>query len=57
MIFIGERGVWGFRRLSGLARGAVGIGEVLLENLGVPNRIEVGVSLSLLGGQPFLVQY
>lgn len=39
---------------SGLAGSSVGIGEVLLEDLGVANGVEVGVSLSLLGRQPLL---
>lgn len=32
----------------------LGLGEVLLEHLWVPHRVEVGVTLGLLCGQPFL---
>jgi hypothetical protein len=39
---------------SGLVGGTVSSCEVLLEDLGVADRVEVGVSLGLLGGQTFL---
>lgn len=38
----------------GLARGAVRAGQVLLEDFGIADGVEVGVALGFLGGQTFL---
>lgn len=48
----------GEQRLEVLSRfvsSAVSSCEMLLEDLGVANRVKVGVGLSLLGGQTFLL--
>lgn len=47
MIYIGSMWLW---RASGLVGGAIRVRKVLLENLGVTDRVEIGVSLGLLSG-------